>query len=146
MEQNELYHFGVQGMKWGVRKSVYKKLSRDQKRLAKKIYKYSPEHRLNKKGRIGKVVRSPALENFGKNRTLKKIKKNRPMNYLLSQQREESSRSIQGKKNKKTTVEKILDSSSKYLNEQTTYKDLGKKEIDKIINDYAKDIYKRNKR
>lgn len=32
---NVIEHYGVKGMKWGVRKSEYRSMSRDQKRLAK---------------------------------------------------------------------------------------------------------------
>lgn len=32
----ELYHYGVKGMKWGVRKSVYKSMNRQQRKNARK--------------------------------------------------------------------------------------------------------------
>lgn len=34
-DPSDIYHYGVKGMKWGVRKSEYRSMSRDQKRLAK---------------------------------------------------------------------------------------------------------------
>ena len=34
-DPSDIYHYGVKGMKWGVRKSEHRSMSRDQKRLAK---------------------------------------------------------------------------------------------------------------
>ena len=39
MTELELYHYGVKGMKWGVRKAEYKAMSRSQKRQTKAQYK-----------------------------------------------------------------------------------------------------------
>ena len=38
-QDDVIEHYGVKGMKWGVRKSEYKSMSRDQKKLAKVEYK-----------------------------------------------------------------------------------------------------------
>ena len=38
-DPSDIYHYGVKGMKWGVRKSEYRSMSRDQKKLAKVEYK-----------------------------------------------------------------------------------------------------------
>lgn len=35
----ELYHYGVKGMKWGVRKSEYKSMSKPQKKQAREEYR-----------------------------------------------------------------------------------------------------------
>lgn len=35
----ELYHYGVKGMKWGVRKSEYKSMTKEQKKQARNDYK-----------------------------------------------------------------------------------------------------------
>ena len=37
--QDELYHYGVKGMKWGVTKSEYDSMSKDQKKKPRKEYK-----------------------------------------------------------------------------------------------------------
>lgn len=42
-----LYHHGVKGMKWGVRKDKYKSMTRDQKRQQKKRYKASQKFQSN---------------------------------------------------------------------------------------------------
>ena len=38
-DNSDISHYGVKGMKWGVRKSEYRSMSRDQKKLAKVEYK-----------------------------------------------------------------------------------------------------------
>ena len=38
-DPSDISHYGVKGMKWGVRKSEYRSMSRDQKKLAKVEYK-----------------------------------------------------------------------------------------------------------
>ena len=36
---NELYHYGVKGMKWGVRKDVYKSMSRADRKMTRQIHR-----------------------------------------------------------------------------------------------------------
>ena len=38
-DSSDICHYGVKGMKWGVRKSEYRSMSRSQKKLAKAEYK-----------------------------------------------------------------------------------------------------------
>ena len=38
-DPSDISHYGVKGMKWGVRKSEYRSMSRDQKKLTKAEYK-----------------------------------------------------------------------------------------------------------
>ena len=49
----ELYHYGVKGMKWGVRKSEYRSMSRSQRKQTKRQYK---QDKIDKKAekRVGK--------------------------------------------------------------------------------------------
>ena len=55
---NELYHHGVKGMKWGVRKEDYKAMSRaDRKATRNKFYRDNPnENRKKRAGRYGIAI------------------------------------------------------------------------------------------
>lgn len=46
-QKTYLYHHGVKGMKWGIRKDKYKSMTRSQKRQQKKKYKASQKFRSN---------------------------------------------------------------------------------------------------
>lgn len=56
---NELYHYGVKGMKWGVRKSVYKSMNRQQRRETRKKYYETPEGKVVKATKIGTLLGGP---------------------------------------------------------------------------------------
>lgn len=54
---NELMHYGVKGMKWGVRKEDYKSMSRAERKATKKnYYRYNPTGRIKKATDIGAVI------------------------------------------------------------------------------------------
>ena len=77
---NELYHYGVKGMKWGVKKSVYKDMTKSQRRKAKKEYLKTEEgkqYKSRKKAAIkgaviggaaaaGAIAAAPVLYKIGK--------------------------------------------------------------------------------
>lgn len=58
-EQCELYHYGVAGMKWGVRKSVYKSMNKQQRRETRKKYYETPEGKIKKATTIGTILGGP---------------------------------------------------------------------------------------
>ena len=58
-EENELYHHGVKGMKWGVRKSEYKSMTRQQRKEQRKKYYDTPEGKIKKATTIGTVLGGP---------------------------------------------------------------------------------------
>lgn len=54
----ELYHHGVKGMKWGVRKSEYKTMTRHQRREIRKAYLETPEgkKKMKKAAAAGAII------------------------------------------------------------------------------------------
>lgn len=58
-EQCELYHYGVAGMKWGIRKSVYKSMNKQQRRETRKKYYETPEGKIKKATTIGTILGGP---------------------------------------------------------------------------------------
>ena len=76
MSENELYHYGVKGMKWGVRKSVYKSMSRSQKKEQRKKYYQTPEGRILKTTRIATILGGPIAGVAAGNAMRKQLAKN----------------------------------------------------------------------
>ena len=64
MNQNELQHQGVKGMKWGVRKDKYKAMNRQQRRAAKEKYLKTPEgkqYQVKRNTIVGTIIGGPAV-------------------------------------------------------------------------------------
>jgi hypothetical protein len=59
MAANELMHYGVKGMKWGVHKSVYKSASRQERKNIRKEYYKTPEGKSVKATKIGTILGGP---------------------------------------------------------------------------------------
>lgn len=55
----ELYHYGVPGMKWGVRKSVYKSMNKQQRKEARKKYYNTPDGKIERATTIGTFLAGP---------------------------------------------------------------------------------------
>jgi hypothetical protein len=62
MQQNELQHYGVPGMKWGVRKSVYKSMNSQQRKRTRQNYQTEEW----KKKQISKVDKKYAVDTWKK--------------------------------------------------------------------------------
>lgn len=56
---DELYHYGVKGMKWGVRKSDYKSMTRKQRKEVRKKYYDTPEGKISRATTIGTILAGP---------------------------------------------------------------------------------------
>ena len=72
---NELYHHGIKGMKWGVRKEVYNSSSRSRKKEIKKEYYKTPEGRIKKATTIGTMLGGPLVGIVAGSITARKIEK-----------------------------------------------------------------------
>lgn len=59
VQDTELYHYGVKGMKWGVRKSAYNSLNRQQRKEVRKKYYNTPEGKIKKATTIGTFLVGP---------------------------------------------------------------------------------------
>ena len=60
----ELYHHGVKGMKWGVRKDKYKAMNRQQRKAARKKYYETDEgkiHKITRNTVIGTILGGPVV-------------------------------------------------------------------------------------
>lgn len=75
MANDELYHYGVKGMKWGVRKDVYKSSSRSRKREIRKEYYKTPEGRIRKASTIGTMLGGPLVGVIAGSITARKVRK-----------------------------------------------------------------------
>ena len=75
MYNDELYHYGVKGMKWGVRKDVYKSSSRSRKREIRKEYYKTPEGRIKKATTIGTMLGGPLVGVIAGSITARKVRK-----------------------------------------------------------------------
>ena len=71
----DLMHYGVKGMKWGVRKEVYNSSSRSRKKEIRKEYYRTPEGRIKKATTIGTVLGGPLAGIVAGSITAKKIEK-----------------------------------------------------------------------
>lgn len=58
---NELYHHGVKGMKWGVRKDQYKSMNKQQRRAVRKEYRNTSEGKVRRTTAIGTILGGPLV-------------------------------------------------------------------------------------
>ena len=75
MNENYLAHYGIKGMKWGVRKSVYNSSSRSRKKEIRKEYYKTPEGQIKKAATIGTIFGGPIGSIIAGSITAKKIEK-----------------------------------------------------------------------
>ena len=68
-------HYGVKGMKWGVRKEVYDSSSRSRKKEIRQEYYRTPEGRVKKATTIGTALGGPLVGIVAGSITARKIEK-----------------------------------------------------------------------
>lgn len=56
-----LEHYGVLGMKWGVRKSDYKSMSKDQRKKQRQKYRQTSEYKAKRTTTIGTILGGPLV-------------------------------------------------------------------------------------
>lgn len=64
MGEYELCHYGVKGMKWGVKKSEYKSMSKQERKATRKKYMATTEGKVYKATTIGTMLGGPLVGAF----------------------------------------------------------------------------------
>lgn len=64
MENQELQHYGVPGMKWGVKKAVYKSMTGQQRRAQKKQFKADVRSVRKDRGFTADLYEDGSVKNF----------------------------------------------------------------------------------
>lgn len=71
---NELYHYGVKGMKWGVRKSEYRAMNRAQRKKQRQEYNKTPQGRIERATKIATILGGPIAGIIAGGITAKRVK------------------------------------------------------------------------
>ena len=83
---NELYHYGVKGMRWGVRKEEYRSMNRKQRKKQRDVYRKTPEGRIKRATTIGTVLGGPIVGAVAGLIASKRINKNTKVSDLPKKQ------------------------------------------------------------
>ena len=71
---NELYHYGVKGMKWGVRKSEYRSMNRAQRKKQRQEYNKTPQGRIERATKIATILGGPIAGIIAGSITAKRVR------------------------------------------------------------------------
>ena len=128
---DELYHFGVKGMKWGVRKTI---------KEAHESIRRNREFNSNDHALMYNLSKASANVKRGNNLAKKLAKKNTKYNEKFSKSNNQKSRQRIVQKQQKTTS-KYLEKMANYDTKARKYLDLarkGKEKAEQMINDADK--------
>ena len=105
---NELYHYGVKGMKWGVRKEEYRSMNRKQRKTQRDAYRKTPEGRIKRATTIGTVLGGPIVGSVAGLIASKRINKNTKVSDLPKKTIDKGKKKVDDLINNETDEQKIM--------------------------------------
>lgn len=71
--ESELCHYGVKGMKWGIRKEEYRAMNKQQRKAQREKYRRTPAGKIERATTIGTILGGPLVGAVAGSITAKKL-------------------------------------------------------------------------